>query len=131
VTRTSRTLSPKCSPWGHWWLAFREAVLVAFAGLVPSAYAANAGYCGRSLQSRLMRAAEARARNNSWAAIISDTTDNVASANNFIRAGYQLHRPRHPWGWSHTLYWRKSVGDGSHVELAGSPPSAGTHLAHI
>jgi phage terminase large subunit len=39
----------------------------------------------------------------------SDTTDNVASANNFIRAGYQLYQPRHPWGWPRTLYWRKSI----------------------
>jgi hypothetical protein len=27
---------------GHWWLAFREAVPVAFAGLVPSTHASNA-----------------------------------------------------------------------------------------
>jgi len=33
----------------------------------------------------------------------------VASANNFIKAGYRLYRPRHPWGWPHTLYWRKSI----------------------
>lgn len=37
----------------------------------------------------------------------SDTTDNVVSANNFIRAGYRLFEPRSPWGWAHTLYWRK------------------------
>jgi phage terminase large subunit len=40
----------------------------------------------------------------------SDTTDNVASANNFIRAGYQLYRPRCPWAWPNTLYWRKAIG---------------------
>jgi GNAT superfamily N-acetyltransferase len=106
--------------WGHWWLAFREMVPVAFAGLVPSSYAENTGYfCrvgvlqehwGRALQLRLMRAAEARARAKGWSLIISDTTDNIASANNFIRAGYQLYRPRCPWGWPHTLYWRKSIG---------------------
>ena len=106
--------------WGHWWLAFREMVPVAFAGLVPSSYAENAGYfCrvgvlqehwGRALQLRLMRAAEARARAKGWSLIISDTTDNIASANNFIRAGYQLYRPRYPWGWPRTLYWRKSIG---------------------
>jgi len=105
--------------WGHWWVAFWHATPVAFAGVVPSTYAENAGYfCrvgvlqehwGRSLQLRLMRAAEARARNNGWAAIISDTTDNIASANNFIRGGYRLYRPRYSWGWPHTLYWRKSM----------------------
>jgi hypothetical protein len=29
---------------GHWWLAFFEAVPVAFAGLIPSTHAGNAGY---------------------------------------------------------------------------------------
>jgi phage terminase large subunit len=39
----------------------------------------------------------------------SDTTDNVASANNFIKAGYRLYQPKIPWGWPHTLYWRKPI----------------------
>jgi GNAT superfamily N-acetyltransferase len=104
---------------GHWWLAFHERLPVAFAGLVPSTHVQNAGYLcrvgvvdrhwGRSLQSRLMRAMEARARRNGWSFVVSDTTDNVASANNFIKAGYRLYQPRHPWGWPHTLYWRKSI----------------------
>ena len=55
-----------------------------------------------ALQLRLMRALESRARRNGWGCIVSDTTDNVASANNFIRAGYRLYQP-------HTLYWRKSM----------------------
>jgi hypothetical protein len=37
------------------------------------------------------------------------TTDNLASANNFIRAGYRLYQPQHPWAWPNTLYWRKSI----------------------
>jgi GNAT superfamily N-acetyltransferase len=107
---------------GHWWLAFRERVPVAFAGLIPSTHVDNAGYfCrvgvlrehwGRALQLRLMRAMEMRARNNGWPCIVSDSTDNIASANNFIRAGYRLYQPRHPWGWPHTLYWRKFIGRG-------------------
>jgi hypothetical protein len=105
--------------WGHWWLAFCGSSPVAFAGLVPSTHVGNAGYfCrvgvvdrhwGRSLQLRLMRAMEWRARRSGWRCVVSDTTDNLASANNFIKAGYQLHRPQHPWGWPHTLYWRKWI----------------------
>jgi hypothetical protein len=93
---------------------------VAFAGVVPSTRACNAGYfcrvgvlkrhCGSHLQLRLMRAMELRARNNGWSCIVSDTTDNLASANNFIRAGYRLYRPQYPWAWPNTLYWRKSIG---------------------
>ena len=107
--------------WGHWWLTSCGRLPVAFAGLVPSTRAPNAGYfcrvgvlrrhSGHSLQLRLMRAAEVRARRNGWNCIVSDTTDNIISANNFIRAGYKLYHPRFPWGWPNTLYWRKFLVD--------------------
>jgi phage terminase large subunit len=61
------------------------------------------------LQLRLMRALESRARRVGWRCIVSDTTDNLASANNFIRAGYRLYQPQYPWAWPNTLYWRKSI----------------------
>ncbi len=103
--------------WGHWWMAYRDGMPVAFAGIVPSTYVENAGYfcrvgvlnehLGRSLQVRLMRAVEARARSIGWSCIVSDTTDNLPSANNFIRAGYRLYQPEYPWAWPKTLYWRK------------------------
>jgi predicted N-acetyltransferase YhbS len=93
---------------------------VAFAGVVPSSRAYNAGYFspvgvlkkhyGNGLQLRLMRAVESRARHNGWSCIVSDTTGNFASANNFIQAGYRLYQPEYPWAWSNTLYWRKSIG---------------------
>jgi hypothetical protein len=60
-------------------------------------------------QARLMRALEARARHIGWRCIVSDTTDNLASANNFIQAGYRLNQPLDPWAWPSTLYWRKSI----------------------
>jgi GNAT superfamily N-acetyltransferase len=87
--------------------------------MIPSTRTCNAGYFNRvgvlqehhglGLQLRLMRAMESRARNNGWSCLVSDTTDNLASANNFIRAGYRLYRPQHPWAWPNTLYWRKSL----------------------
>jgi GNAT superfamily N-acetyltransferase len=107
---------------GHWWMAYSQHMPVAFAGLIPSTRAENAGYfCrvgvlrdhwGKALQVRLMRAVEARARSNGWRWIVSDTTENIPSANNFIRAGYRLYRPPSPWGWPQTLYWRKFIGHG-------------------
>jgi hypothetical protein len=66
-------------------------------------------HCGNGLQLRLTRAVEKRARHNGWNSVISDTTENIASANNFIRAGYRLYRPRMPWAWPNTLYWRKFI----------------------
>ncbi|NOJ47742.1 GNAT family N-acetyltransferase [Bradyrhizobium archetypum] len=104
---------------GHWWLAFHGIEPVAFAGIIPSTHVFNAGYfcrvgvlgkhCGHRLQLRLMRAVEARGRLNGWCAIVSDTTGNISSANNFIRAGYRLFVPTHPWAWPNTLYWRKDI----------------------
>ena len=104
---------------GHWWLEYHEPMPVAFAGVIPSTRAFNAGYlsrvgvlkkhCGNGLQLRLMRALELRARHNGWSSIVSDTTENIASANNFIRAGYRLYQPPTPWAWPNTLYWRKSI----------------------
>lgn len=108
---------------GHWWLAYRETTPVAFAGVVPSTHVRNAGYfCrvgvlqhhwGRHLQLRLMRAVEGRARRNGWTCVVSDTTRNIVSANNFIRAGYRMYGPPHPWAFPDTLYWRKSLISGS------------------
>ncbi|MBK3666795.1 GNAT family N-acetyltransferase [Bradyrhizobium diazoefficiens] len=104
---------------GAWWLAYQGNDAVAFAGVVASTYARNCGYFsrvgvlqrhwGRGLQLRLMRAIEARGRRIGWDGIVSDTTDNPVSANNFIQAGYRLYEPKVPWAWSHTLYWRRSL----------------------
>ena len=104
---------------GHWWFVFHEAMPVAFAGVAQSTRVLNAGYfCrvgvlkkhrGRALQLRLMRALESRARRNGWGSVVSDTTENLASSNNFIRAGYWLYQPQYPWAYPNTLYWRKSI----------------------
>lgn len=111
--------------WGYWWLVYREAIPVAFAGLVPSTHVRSAGYicrvgvlkqhCGRGLQLRLMRAMESRARRNGWGCMVSDTTHNIPSANNFIRAGYRLYQPQYPWAYPDTLYWRKFIGSVSSI----------------
>ncbi|XUJ34995.1 GNAT family N-acetyltransferase [Bradyrhizobium japonicum] len=102
---------------GAWWLAYHGGEAVAFAGVIPSTHVRNGGYFsrvgvlqrhwGRELQRRLMRVIEARGRRVGWDAIVSDTTDNPVSANNFIQAGYRLFEPEVPWAWAHTLYWRK------------------------
>jgi hypothetical protein len=77
-------------------------------GLTPSTHACNAGYFFRV-------GLEARARLNGWPSIVSDTTDNLPSANDFICAGYWLCRPQNRWAWRHTLYWRKFIGWGGGV----------------
>ena len=105
--------------WGRWWFAYFKETPIAFAGVVPSTHVRNAGYvcrvgvltahCGRGLQLRLMRAIQALARRSGWTCLVSDTTRNIASANNFIRAGYRLYQPQNPWAFADTLYWRKTI----------------------
>ncbi|MBR0846627.1 GNAT family N-acetyltransferase [Bradyrhizobium diazoefficiens] len=104
---------------GAWWLAYHDGEAVAFAGVVPSRHARSSGYFsrvgvlrrhrGQGLQLKLMRAIEARGRREGWHSIVSDTTDNPVSANNFIKAGYRLFQPNVPWAWPNSLYWRKSL----------------------
>jgi GNAT superfamily N-acetyltransferase len=102
---------------GWWWLASFEKEAIAFAGLLKSHRFNDCGYLcrvgvmpihrGQGLQHRLIRVREAQAKRNGWAACITDTTDNVASANSLIRAGYRLYVPKEPWAMSTTLYWRR------------------------
>lgn len=106
---------------GHWWLAWSEteAAPIGFAGVIPSDRFENAGYYkrvgvlplyrGGGLQQRFTRVIEARCRRNGWSLVISDTTDNIPSANNFIRSGYRLFMPDHPWALPGSLYWRKAI----------------------
>jgi GNAT superfamily N-acetyltransferase len=107
---------------GHWWLATRRMAngqdeLAGFAGMVPSLSTEHALYLnrsgvhpahrGRGLQRRLLRAREALAKRLGYRALVSDTTDNIHSANNLIAAGFKLFTPERPWFTAHTLYWIK------------------------
>lgn len=105
---------------GWWWIAYNEAVPVAYIGVISSTHYPNAGYFtrvgvlaehrGNGLQARLMRVMERFARCRlGFSSLVSDTTDTVHSANNFIRAGWHLFDPEFPWAFSNTLYWRKAL----------------------
>ncbi|UGA46816.1 GNAT family N-acetyltransferase [Bradyrhizobium quebecense] len=108
---------------GYWWLLYHEdapARAVGFCGLSKSPYSKNFGYLKRSgvalehrgsgLQLRMIRVREAHAKKLGWSYVITDTTDNPASSNTLIRAGYKLFTPRHPWGpYATTLYWKRTI----------------------
>ena len=113
------TTAPKVPyDYGHWWIAYCDKEPVAFAGLTPSTMGEGIGYLkrvgvlpehrGRGLHKRLTRVREARAKRNGWHQLITDTTDNVPSANNLIKAGYRLFRPQ-PWAFERSLYWMKEL----------------------
>jgi hypothetical protein len=105
---------------GHWWIGWLGKEAVSFASLSKSDRYQRAGYFkrvgvlrahrGHSLQLRHMRALEMRARRNGWNKIVSDTTDNPHSGNNFISAGYWLFEPQWPWAFPHSAYWVKELG---------------------
>jgi GNAT superfamily N-acetyltransferase len=103
----------------YWWIAYCDKEPVGFAGMVPSRQWANVGYLkragvspahrGRGLQLRFFRVREKRAKQIGWSHLISETTDTIYSANNFIRAGYRLYEPQKPWAFQRSLYWIKQI----------------------
>ena len=108
-------LSPKN---GWWWMAYCDGRLAGFAAMLQSskttqaAYLARAGtleaFRGRGLQKKLIRERLKFAKDLGLTQAITDTTDNVASANALIATGFRMFEPEDPWGSPNTLYWRKA-----------------------
>jgi len=105
---------------GHWWVAYAEdGKPVAFAGLVRSikwtdtGYLCRAGvldgYTGHGLQKRLIQARVKQARKLGWNWCITDTTNNPASANSLINAGFKIYTPGQPWSYKNAIYWKYKV----------------------
>jgi len=109
-------LSPKV---GWWWIAYCDGRLAGFAAMMQSSktpeavYLARAGtleaFRGRGLQKKLIRKRLKFAKDLGMTQAITDTTDNVASANALIATGFRMFEPDDPWGLPNTLYWRKSL----------------------
>ena len=109
-------LSPKV---GWWWIAYCDGRLAGFAAMMQSSktpeavYLARAGtleaFRGRGLQKKLIRERLKFAKDLGMTQAITDTTDNVASANALIATGFRMFEPDDPWGLPNTLYWRKSI----------------------
>lgn len=104
---------------GDWWFVYNSRQIIAYAGMVPSTYGPHVGYFkrvgvlegfrGHRLQVRLLKLCERRARQLGYTAMITDTTENPASGNSMIRAGYKLFTPDFPWAFPNSLYWRKDL----------------------
>lgn len=107
---------------GAWWVvwdASSAGALAGFCGVTPcpeipgAAYLCRAGvmpdYRGRGLQRRMIRVREGWAIRNGYARMVTETTDNVISANNLIRAGYTLFNPPEPWSFKRAIYFTKQL----------------------
>jgi hypothetical protein len=73
---------------------------------------ASAGLSGLAIFPLLSEGDSALAGVNDVRFFKIDTSGNVVSANNFIRAGYRMYRPPSPWAFPDTLYWRKDIASG-------------------
>ena len=119
-----KKILPSDSPYkpdrGHWWIAYTEdGKPIAFAGLARSqkwtdtGYLCRAGvlyeYTGHGLQKRLILARIKQARKLGWNWLITDTTNNPASANSLINAGFKIYRPGQPWSFRNAIYWKYKV----------------------
>jgi GNAT superfamily N-acetyltransferase len=105
---------------GHWWIAYaQDGKPVAFAGLVRSIKWADTGYLcragvldgytGNGLQKRLIQARIKQARKLGWNWCITDTTNNPASANSLINAGFKIYTPANKWSYRNAIYWKYKV----------------------
>ena len=117
---------------GHWWIAYAEnGKPVGFAGLTRSSQWTNAGYMcragvlpeyqGHGLQKKLIQVRIQKARRLNWEWLITDTTNNPASANSLIAMGFRMYMPSVPWAWKHSNYWRLNV----FAKRKKEPPSKG------
>lgn len=105
---------------GHWWLAYAEdGRPVAFAGLVRSKRFTDTGYLcragvsddctGKGLQKRLISVRIRKAKELGWNWLITDTTNNPASSNSLINAGFKIYTPSSPWSFKNAIYWKYKI----------------------
>jgi hypothetical protein len=105
---------------GHWWIAYAECGKpVGFAGLARSIKWTDTGYLcragvidgftGHGLQLRMIKVRLVQAKKLGWAWCITDTTNNPASANSLINAGFKMYTPANPWGMSKAVYWKRKL----------------------
>lgn len=111
---------PASTETGWWWIATNEkGQAVAFSGLGMSSRWSDAVYLcragvlhtarGQGLQKRMIRVRENKARALGMRWLVTDTTDNPASANSLITCGFRMFTPSAPWGNPTACYWRKEI----------------------
>jgi GNAT superfamily N-acetyltransferase len=104
---------------GSWWVATENGRDIGFAGLVRTVSWTDCGYLcragvvpaarGQGLQKKFIYVRIRQAKALGWKWLVSDTTDNPASANSLIACGFKMFKPTKPWGFKNTLYWRRKL----------------------
>lgn len=105
---------------GYWWVAYTEhGTPAGFCGLHASKRWEQTGYLSRSgvldrhqgkgLQKRMIRIRITKAKRLGWKWLITDTSQNPASANSLIACGFRMYEPRRPYALPTSSYWRRAV----------------------
>jgi GNAT superfamily N-acetyltransferase len=104
---------------GVWWLAYHRHTPIAFACLCPSQQIPLGIYLGRcgvtpaargkGVQRKLIRVRLAWAKRHGYKWAVSDTTDNVPSANNLIACGFKTYEPTVRYSFARAVYWKKRL----------------------
>ena len=104
---------------GVWWVAYRKDTPVGFSCLSPSQQLEDGIYLGRcgvlkayrgyGIQRQMIRLRIQWARRHGYKWAVSDTTDNIPSANNLISCGFRLYTPKITYSFARALYWRKRL----------------------
>jgi GNAT superfamily N-acetyltransferase len=122
-----KTLQTTCLPYDDPVYPEKGAVWIGYDGKQPAAfcmieqskqwgdtaYLSRSGvlpfWRGRGLQKRMLTIREMWARRRGYVWLISDTTENPASANSLAKRGYQMFQPSNPWANEVSIYWRKKL----------------------
>lgn len=104
---------------GWWWAAYHNSTVVGFCGMEQCEKWYNAGYLcragvatkyqGQGLHKRLIQVRINKAKQLDWDWLITDTTNNPASANSLISKGFKIYAPQEPWAYKKSIYWRKKL----------------------
>ena len=104
---------------GVWWMAYHRNTPVGFSCVSPSKQLADGvylgrcgvlpAYRGRGIQRQMIRLRVAWARRHNYKWAVTDTTDNIPSANNLISCGFRLYVPEVQYSYARALYWRKKL----------------------
>jgi GNAT superfamily N-acetyltransferase len=108
---------PRALKGDEWWIAYQDGLPVAFAAMrminKTDAYLSRAGVLpaarGHGIQKRLIRARVQYAKKQGVTTVLTDTTDNPASANSLISQGFRMHNPQYRWATPSANYWIKTI----------------------
>jgi GNAT superfamily N-acetyltransferase len=127
VKRQLKVLQKACLPAddlyfpedGVWWMAHHRITPIGFSCLSPSQQMEDGIYLGRcgvlsayrgyGIQRQMIRLRVQWARRHGYRWAVSDTTDNIPSANNLISCGFRLYTPKVLYSFARALYWRKKL----------------------